>query len=290
MIDEKTLNWAAAQPDYVVTPMRMADGTVAPHYLDELAEHELDFDKLMEDPIFARIINCELAAESIANDPLHPLAEHAPDERIRTLFLRWIAFMNGDLDPWTTGGAIHFRPHWSRVLMHALVLGSQRGLNDNDLEALAMAAVFHDSRRRNPYLDTGHGARAAEYYLQFYRDTQAGAARRTPAGASISFDPRTYLAIRWHDRTDDDGIAAIAHARSENALPEAGIEDLRGSMPADSAPFEEILRIFKDADALDRVRLGGMDHGGLDVRYLRTPEAHALVDYANTLLHALDPR
>ena len=39
MIDEKTLNWAAAQPDYVVTPMRMADGTVAPHYLDELAEH-----------------------------------------------------------------------------------------------------------------------------------------------------------------------------------------------------------------------------------------------------------
>ena len=49
-------------------------------------------------------------------------------------------------------------------------------------------------------------------------------------------------------------------------------------------------RKIKDADALDRVRLGGMDHGGLDVRYLRTPEAHALVDYANTLLHALAPR
>ncbi|MBO4364713.1 MAG: hypothetical protein J5804_00285 [Eggerthellaceae bacterium] len=289
MVDEVTLRWAQAPSEYYVTSMRTADGAIAPHYLDEICQHGLDFDVLMEDPVFARIIDCELQAEVVASTALHSLANYAPSERVYDLFLRWLAFQNGDLQPWTTGGAIHFRPHWSRVLMLSLVIGEQRDLDDTSMEALAMAAVFHDSRRKNPYLDTGHGARAAEYYLQFCNETSSGALRRTPAGRAIRFDPRTYLAIRWHDRDDDTGLHAIAQVTSDACLPVAGIQNLRAYTPSDSTSAEDILRIFKDADALDRVRLGGMDHGGLDVRYLRTPEAHDLVDFANTLLHTIEP-
>ncbi len=297
MVDESTLMWARSASEYKVTPMRTSDGKIAPHYLDEISHHGFDFDELMKDAMFARIIGCELEAERIANAPLDALAEHAPDKRIQDFYLRWLAFMNADLQPWTTGGAIHFRPHWARVLMLALALGDVRGLADADMEALAMAAIFHDSRRKNPYLDTGHGARAAKYYLQFCRENQEGALRRTPAGRKIRFDPRAYLVIRWHDRHDGCGFEAIGRALCENRLPEAGIEDLQAATlaaigapatSADIADLEDILRIFKDADALDRVRLGGMDHGGLDVRYLRTPEALDLVPYAHTLLHAVE--
>ena len=283
------MQWASAPSQHKVTPMRTPEGSIAPHYLDELHQHGLDFDELMRDATFARIIDCELKAEAIANVPLHHLADFAPNESVRTLFLRWLAFVNGDLDPWTTGGAIHFRPHWARVLMLALTLGQRRGFNDIDMEALAMAAVFHDSRRKNPYLDVGHGARAAEYYLQFCRETKSGAIRRTTAGKAIRFDPRTYLTIRWHDRDDDDGIEAIARIIDDNCLVEEGFEDLSALMPESCASLQDMLLTFKDADALDRVRLGGMDHGGLDVRFLRTSWAHELVPFAYTLLDAISP-
>lgn len=42
-----------------------------------------------------------------------------------------------------------------------------------------------------------------------------------------------------------------------------------------------LYQIFKDADALDRFRLGP---DGLDVNMLRTEEAHKLIDFAKYLL------
>ena len=287
MTDEETMRWANATPEYRVTHMRLPDGSVAPHYRAEIDAHGFDFEALMGEERFARIIDSELAAEAIADGPLAHLAGLAPDDTVREAFLRWLGLMNADLEPWTTGGAIHFRPHWSRVLMLALSMAHARGMNAVDLDCVAAAAVFHDSRRKDPYLDTGHGERAAHYYLQFCRDTAAGTLRRTPTGRTIAFDARTYLAVRWHDRDDELGLAAIDAAIADNALPEAGIEDLRASLPAGAqAGFADVFALFKDADALDRVRLGSMDDSGLDVSYLRTPESHALLPFAWKLLEA----
>lgn len=42
-----------------------------------------------------------------------------------------------------------------------------------------------------------------------------------------------------------------------------------------------LYQIFKDADALDRFRLGS---DGLDVNFIRTKEAHELVEFAKELL------
>jgi len=55
---------------------------------------------------------------------------------------------------------------------------------------------------------------------------------------------------------------------------------------ADSRKDHILIRIFKDADALDRVRFGNQDCG-LDVWYLRTGHAKQLVGFAHMLLRQI---
>lgn len=72
---------------------------------------------------------------------------------MRDFYLAWLRFIDGRLEPWTTGGALHFRPHWACTLMNAPAIADGMGLPDADLRSVAMAAVFHDSRRKSPFLD-----------------------------------------------------------------------------------------------------------------------------------------
>ncbi len=265
---------------YKVTPLYRPDGTVAAHFADELEKMGASWDELMEDEHFAEIIRMDLQAEKVADEPLDALGQFAPAP-CRSLFAEWLEFVNVDLDPWTTGGAIHFRPHWARVMVLALRLGATHGLSEPDLNALCMASVFHDSRRKDPYFDKGHGKRAADYYAQACMQKDSF---RTAAGSDVRFDPRTYLAVKWHDREDSEGEAAIRAAFDSNQLPNLGIDDLAAILPegtlADPVLF---YHIFKDADALDRVRLGEND---LDPSYLRTEEARNLIPFASDLLRA----
>lgn len=166
-------------PRYRVKKLYDNNGNVAAHFLDpEFYSFSASWEQAMANPNFASIIDRDIIAERRANDSLEHLATYAPNSRVRAFYLRWLHFIDRELDPWTTGGAIHFRPHWARVLMLALTMGDAAGLSDADLDALAAAAVFHDSRRKNPYLDTGHGDRAAHYYADFCT------ANRENAGAS----------------------------------------------------------------------------------------------------------
>ena len=124
-------------PRYRVRKLYDRNGQVAPHFLDdEFHSFCESWDKAMSDPNFAEIIERDLAAERLADDPLDQLAALAPNERVRTRFLKWLEFIDTRLNPWTTGGAIHFRPHWARVLMLALTMGDAAGLSDTDLDAL----------------------------------------------------------------------------------------------------------------------------------------------------------
>ena len=50
-------------------------------------------------------------------------------------------------------------------------------------------------------------------------------------------------------------------------------------------PHWRLTSLLKDADGLDRVRLGD-----LDARYLRNPQAREMVGYAEALFHATDGR
>ncbi len=292
--------YRAPQLAYHVMPLRDNEGHIAKHFLTgEFAASGTTWEQAMDDPVFAQIINRELAAEHIAHSNLEHLSVIAPNERVRSFYLTWVRFIDYELQPWTTGGAIHFRPHWARVLMLALTLGDAEGLPDADLRALAMAAVFHDSRRKNPYLDTGHGMRGSLYYQEAceqgakrgeYVDPSANSAGREPnedqtraadkqqpgslaQQANLVFDPRTLLAIRWHDRDDEDGFEAFKRAQS-----------ILERTPTDTqADVAFIYRLLKDADGLDRVRLGPHQ---LDPHYLRTQMAINSVAFANELLEA----
>lgn len=186
------------------------------------------------------------------------LAAFAPE--VRRLYRYWSAFFDGKVRFNRPDSLIHAAGHCRRVLLHALAIGHYIFGHDPDaLEILAQAAVFHDTRRLDEGYDKGHGARAAVYYKEYCREHP-----------EVVFHPETVLLIRFHDLDDNLGIEAI---RKEFG---------------DGAPrVETLYAIFKDADALDRPRLG--PHG-LDPLFLRTAPARSSVDFAKELIHAtIDP-
>ena len=66
-----------------------------------------------------------------------------------------------------------------------------------------------------------------------------------------------------------------------------GIEAIRRDFPDRAGRVEKLYAIFKDADALDRWRLG---RWGLDEKYLRTASARTLVQTARNLVtDTMDP-
>ncbi len=94
---------------------------------------------------------------------------------------------------------IHAAAHCERVLLYALILGADIFGADGDvLDILVHASIFHDTRRQDEYLDTGHGARAAVYYEQFCQDNN-----------DIEFHPESVFLMRYHDLDDAMGKEAI---------------------------------------------------------------------------------
>lgn len=178
---------------------------------------------------------------------------------VRDLFLQWTDFMYRRIRFNMPHSELHAAAHSERVLLYALLIGERTFADDGRaLEILAHAAVFHDTCRLDEYLDTGHGTRAAAYYKSFC-DTDTG----------IAYHPESACLMRYHDRDDNIGKAAIAKAFSD-----------------DAAGAVLLYEAFKDADALDRWRLGRY---GLDIRFLRTDAARSLSDYAKSIVEETVP-
>lgn len=185
------------------------------------------------------------------------ISDHIISEQpasVQQLFVQWADFMHHRVEFWDVPGDvdIHAQGHCARVLLHALRIGAARGLDERRMTALAHAAIFHDTRRRDNYLDVGHGGRAARYYRSFCE------------GSDIDFLPEAYEAMKFHDRDDDLGNRLIR--QKGGTVGEAWLE---------------VYHVFKDADALDRLRLGTWC---LDERFLRTPEARQMIDFAQRLV------
>lgn len=178
---------------------------------------------------------------------------------VKELFLQWRDFLYNRVKFNMPDSEIHAAGHCERVLLYALIIGHEVfGDNLYVLTALAHAAVFHDTRRQDDYLDTGHGARAAVYYGQFCDETP-----------DIYFIPEAELMMKYHDIDDMRGKVGIKC-------------DFHGSMPR----MFKLYDIFKDADALDRWRLG---NGGLDPKYLRTEQAKTMVEYSHRIVNETIP-
>lgn len=178
---------------------------------------------------------------------------------VKDLFLQWRDFLYDRVTFNMPDSEIHAAGHCERVLLYALIIGHDIfGDNLYVLTALAHAAIFHDTRRQDDYLDTGHGARAAVYYRQFCDESH-----------DIDFIPEAQLMMRYHDIDDKRGKVGIKR-------------DFNGSLPR----IFKLYDIFKDADALDRWRLGD---GGLDPKYLRSSEAKEMVEYSHRIVNETMP-
>lgn len=163
----------------------------------------------------------------------------------------WYEFMQENIEFGLSDSLIHTKEHCARVLLLALIIADKIGLSDKEMDELSIAAVFHDSRRIDDWLDRGHGKRASEYYKDYCHNN------------NIPFDIQVYYIIHYHDQNDDIGLLEI------------------GKDPSVQEICILLYQIFKDADALDRFRLGP---NGLNVNMLRTKESRKLVDFAKYLL------
>lgn len=175
-------------------------------------------------------------------------------ERVQGMFRYWEKYMEAQVQFWDIPGGpeIHAGSHCERVLLHALRIGEAQGMKLRAMIALAHASIFHDTRRKDNYLDVGHGDRAAEYYQEHCEK------------AKLHFLPEAYAAIKYHDRDD---------ALGEDYIIREGKSEV--------GEWLAVFHAFKDADALDRLRLGTWC---LDVSFLRTDEAKGMVGYAQRLV------
>ncbi|MGL4993530.1 MAG: HD domain-containing protein [Bacteroidales bacterium] len=192
------------------------------------------------------------------NLPQHEIDKLSPT--VRELFLQWSDFMHSLINFNMPESYIHAASHCERVLLYSLLIGEKQF--DSDIVALtilAHAAIFHDTRRLDEYQDIGHGARASVYYKNFCK-----------SNSSIKYYAESAYIMRYHDMDDKNGFEAIeAHFDKE------------------SQRTIELYKIFKDADALDRFRLG---ENALDPSFLRSSQAKSLIDYASQLVEQTIPK
>lgn len=147
----------------------------------------------------------------------------------------------------------HGRLHSLRVLMLTQIIAYQMNLPLKERVILAEAAVFHDIKRDNDGIDETHGARSAAYYAKVNRNA----------------DFFTKFLCKYHCLPDE-----VCYAEIERN------DKLRKNRELAT----KLINIFKDADALDRVRFGIRD---LDINQLRLPVSKELTLVARLLLDNL---
>ena len=144
----------------------------------------------------------------------------------------------------------HGEIHSARVLLNCLLIAKEMKLTSHETDVLAIASVFHDTMRDNDGDDTKHGEASAKYYAQF--------AKEHPA--LVNHEKVIEQIIKYHCLPDEIGRSEI------------------------NKRYLKLFDVFKDADALDRVRFGIRD---LDVNQLRTPEAKSMTMVADILRQEL---
>lgn len=150
------------------------------------------------------------------------------------------------------GNQGHDEAHSIRVLFLALILGKLEGVSNTQLRKLADAAAYHDIGRNNDVTDEKHG----ENSVKIYNKQKLFGANKT-----------TVFLIQNHCVDDTVGMNRAADAQEQ-----------------------KLLAIFKDADALDRLRFGFFadSKDALDVQQLRTKNAKKMISVAYASLKELD--
>jgi hypothetical protein len=152
---------------------------------------------------------------------------------------------------------VHGSGHIHRVLLFAALIAWQEGLDEETTRQYFRAASYHDVGRTYDGYDIYHGARSA---LRLEALTGQTGAALTDLKAAVTA----------HARPDSDMESIVSYHH-----PDA---------PADYQRALALTKLLKDADNLDRVRLGD-----LKIRFLRHDSAKALAAFSPRLFQ-LDQR
>jgi len=151
--------------------------------------------------------------------------------------------------------ALHGVRHTQRVHIHAQRLTRALSWAEADARLVLRAALWHDIGRTHDGWDPRHGFGGAA------RAVELGLTQGLPAA-----DREIVLyAVRYHCRPDEEGEAM---AERQQSPPRA----------------LSLLRLLKDADALDRVRLAPWE--AADPKQLRHAETVAMLAFAKELYRA----
>lgn len=145
---------------------------------------------------------------------------------------------------------IHGLGHTERVLTHAREIAESIGAPAWEQQSVTLAALWHDIGRTHDGVDYYHGAKSA--------------------GKVVGLG----LQVGYEDRVREAALFAVTHHSGSEWHAEQAARNSH-----DPEATLRIFRILKDADALDRVRLGD-----LDTSYLRFDVSHTRVDRAWGLL------
>ncbi len=146
---------------------------------------------------------------------------------------------------------IHGINHTYRVMFHVLRIGKATGLVRETLQAWC-AAFVHDMARKHDGYCTEHGLWSAQRKFPQFK----------PLFVSAGVDAQGLEAIR---------LAVVNHSQRHEIDPDH--------------PYYKTVALLKDADALDRIRIG---ENNLKVEYLRFDETHGMVDFAKELYYRSD--
>ncbi|MDO8950557.1 MAG: HD domain-containing protein [Actinomycetota bacterium] len=171
---------------------------------------------------------------------------HSNHMNLPTIPASWFLRLDG-IDH---SGGIHGRGHALRVWVHATELADEVGLPAWQREAVHYAALWHDIGRIDDGADYYHGARSGGRVLGL--------------GLHEALDPiiaeAAIFAVTHHCGSEHHAELALPHQ-------------------LDPEGFGTVFRILKDADALDRVRLGDLQE-----RFLRFPQSRTRIERAWVLL------
>ena len=118
-------------------------------------------------------------------------------EQTKPLYDKWNEILKNDVHFFLPPTSIHTYEHCDRVLKYGLVIGKEEGLTDDQMQSLAASCIFHDCGRKDDYVDFQHGERSAQKYKVYCLTHE------------LEFDNRSYLAIFYHNLSDDEGIRAF---------------------------------------------------------------------------------
>ena len=152
---------------------------------------------------------------------------------------------------------IHGVYHSEKVCLFAFLLGRKLELDEEDMQILTDAAMYHDFKRENDFEDPFHGMVSADHIEEIM-----------PLGAVYSNRVNLTMLraiIDFHSQPD----RKLRINFDNYELPEASFNR-----------YQRLAYLLKDADALDRTRFSEKCQAALNPEYLHFPESVSMIALA----------